>query len=222
MKNLLVAIQIMFLSLFKSKNAAENYTSLPLNLQFFAEPGESGKGEPGGTETNPDPGKQDPPADTKQNEHMIPKSRFDEINNNYKAVKDQLDELVKEKEAADRKAKEQQGEYQSLYEQANQQLETFKSDFESAKSRTEALEGVMTSMLNTKMESISEEFHDLIPDNLSPEQKLDWISKAEAKGLFKDKSQDPVGGATNPSGGKPDFDNMSTTQLLKFGYGNKK
>jgi hypothetical protein len=221
MKEIFFKLKLMFLSLFAFPKqevvAAEGL--LPLNLQFFSDPGDPNPNP----EPPADPKPSDPPVDPKPNDHMIPKSRFDEVNNNYKTAKEQLDQLLKEKEEADRKAKEQQGEYQTLYEQANQQLETYKTDFEGTKSRVEALEGIMNSMLQTKLEGIPEEYHDLIPDNLSPEQKLDWITKAETKGLFGTKnSEEPVGGPTNPINPKTDFENMNSFQLLKAGYGSKK
>lgn len=199
--------------------------ALPLNLQFFADPGNDPQDPPADPPADPpkqDPKNEPPADDPKQKDHMIPKTRFDEINNSYKTVKDQLDKLLKEKEDADLEAKKKQGEYQSLYETASQQLDTYKTDYENTKTRVEALEGVMTSMLNTKLESIPEDFHDLIPDNLSPEQKLDWITKAETKGLFKDKSLEPVGNPTNPTQQTTNFENMNPMQLLSAGYGSKK
>ncbi|MEN2464915.1 hypothetical protein [Ornithinibacillus sp. JPR2-1] len=221
MKILFVYLKALILGLFaRDKEVSKSPRLLPLDLQFFADPG-----DPQDPPADPpaDPPKQDPSVDPKPDDIMIPKSRFDEVNNNYKSVKEQLDQLLEEKKEEERKEKEQQGEYQSLYEQANEQLQTYKQDFESTKTRAETLEGIITNMLNTKLESIPEEFHDLIPDNLSPEQKLDWITKAETKGLFgTKKSDDPVGGLTNPSTSKTNFEDMNPMQLLAAGYGSKK
>lgn len=194
---------------------AEGMGLRPFDLQFFA-----ADPEPGDTDPNPNP---DPPADPKPNEHMIPKSRFDEVNNNYKTVKDQLDKILKQQEQEDLESKKKQGEFEKLYNETNEQLGTYKNNYESTKSRVEVLEGIMNSMLNTKLESIPEEFHDLIPENLSPEQKLDWITKAETKGLFgSKKSDEPVGGPTNPGPQNTDFEKMNPMQLLSAGYGSKK
>lgn len=206
---------------FQQQFAVASTGPLSLDLQFFAEPSEpSNTQEP----TNPEQPENNEPQEPKNEskEHMIPKSRFDEVNNNYKTVKDQLDKILKQQQDDELKRQKEQGEFELLYNQANQELESYKTDFESTKTRVEQLEGIMTSMLNTKLESIPEEFHDLIPENLSPEQKLDWISKAETKGLFKDQSQEPVGGQTNPSQQEANLESMNPFQLLKAGYGSQK
>lgn len=143
---------------------------------------------------------------------MIPKTRFDQ-------VKEELNTLKQEQEEADRKAREKQGEYEGLYQQTSQELSKTKEDYQQTQTRVEQLEGVMNSMLDSKLTNVPEEYHDLIPDNLSPEQKLSWISKAEAKGLFKDKTQEPLGGQTNPGGQQQDLENMSVNQLFTGGYG---
>ncbi len=195
---------------------------LPLNLQFFG-------GEPGGEPSNLEPSEPTEPSnptepknleptpatqepnEPKKDQIMIPKTRFDQ-------VKQELDQLKTAQQQALIDEQKKQGEFEKLYGQASKELETYKKDFNSTKERAEHLEGIMTSMLNTKMETIPEEFHDLIPENLSPEQKLDWISKADAKGLFKDKSQEPLGGQTNPGAQKADLDNMPVNLMFQSGY----
>ncbi|NNU88675.1 hypothetical protein ETC04_16455 [Geobacillus sp. MR] len=86
------------------------------------------------------------------------------------------------------------------------------------------LESVVQSLLETKLSAIDEQFHDLIPDNLPPHEKLAWISKAEQKGLFAKKPQTPIGESTNPSSQvkAADLSNLSPRQLLAMGYGSKK
>ncbi|MBU5211065.1 hypothetical protein MHI39_20215 [Heyndrickxia sp. FSL K6-6286] len=152
-------------------------------------------------------------------EHMIPKSRFDEVNQKYKDVQSQLDQLLTDKIAAETKAKEESGEYRELYERTTKEFGEFKSQFESVESRAKELESVVNTLLQTKLSGIPEEFHDLIPENLTPEAKLDWINKAETKGLFKEsKVEQPVGGPTNPSNKqKIDLDKLDTGQLLRMG-----
>ncbi|TYS60478.1 hypothetical protein FZC76_21650 [Sutcliffiella horikoshii] len=189
---------------------------LILDLQFFAEdpPADPPSNDP--QDPPADPPKQDPPK-----EHMIPKSRFDEINNNYKTAKEQLDKLLEEKKEQERLSAEQQGEFEKLYKQASSELETFKNQHSTAETRAKALEGVITNMLEAKLTSIPEEFHDLIPDNLSPEQKLDWIGKAEQKGFFGKEQEQPLGGSTNPPKATGELENLNTFQLLQAGYSTK-
>ena len=202
---------------------------LPLNLQFFAE----GEGETTATNANSseatvntDNGVSNKdtsaPAQPQQSEVMIPKHRFDEVNNKYKEVKAQLDAILAQQAEAERKAQEEQGKFKELYEQTTNELTSFKSKFEQIEARAKQLESVIQSLLETKLSAIDEQYHDLIPDNLSPEEKLAWINKAEQKGLFAKKEKTPIGEGTNPSQAQTiDLNSLSPIQLLKAGYGSK-
>jgi DNA repair exonuclease SbcCD ATPase subunit len=202
---------------------------LPLNLQFFAE----GEGETTATNANSseatvntDNGGSNKdtsaPAQPQQSDVMIPKHRFDEVNNKYKEVKAQLDAILAQQAEAERKAQEEQGKFKELYEQTTNELTSFKSKFEQIEARAKQLESVIQSLLETKLNAIDEQYHDLIPDNLTPEEKLAWIDKAEQKGLFKKKGQTPIGEGTNPSQAQAiDLNSLSPIQLLKAGYGSK-
>jgi DNA repair exonuclease SbcCD ATPase subunit len=202
---------------------------LPLNLQFFAE----GEGDSTATNANSseatvntDNGVSNKdtsaPAQPQQSEVMIPKHRFDEVNNKYKEVKAQLDALLAQQAEAERKAQEEQGKFKELYEQTTNELTSFKSQYEQIEARAKQLESVIQSLLETKLSAIDEQYHDLIPDNLTPEEKLAWIDKAEQKGLFKKKGQTPIGEGTNPSQAQAiDLNSLSPIQLLKAGYGSK-
>ncbi|WP_199623744.1 radical SAM protein [Paenibacillus alkalitolerans] len=55
---------------------------------------------------------------------------------------------------------------------------------ENYKQRIEQLEPVIVDLLNMKLESIPEKFHDLIPAGYTPEEKLMWLEKAHRGGLF--------------------------------------
>lgn len=202
---------------------------LPLNLQFFAE----GEGESTATNANSseatvntDTGVSNKdtsaPAHPQQSEVMIPKHRFDEVNNKYKEVKAQLDAILAQQAEAERKAQEEQGKFKELYEQTTNELTSFKSQYEQIEARAKQLESVIQSLLETKLSAIDEQYHDLIPDNLTPEEKLTWIDKAEQKGLFGKKTQTPIGEGTNPSQAQAiDLNSLSPIQLLRAGYGSK-
>jgi len=204
----------------------ENIKFLPLNLQHFAADA-AGEGanntddsQNNAQQESSNPTTQDDKGTNDQN-IMIPKTRFDEVNTKYKDAKEQLDKILQKQKDEELERQKQQGKFEDLYNTATSDLEKYKKDFESANTRVEELEGVINSMLNTKLETIPEEYHDLIPDNLNPEQKLDWISKAETKGLFKDTTQEPVGGQTNPTQQPQDLSELSATQLLSMAYGSK-
>jgi|SRR5699024_658547 len=167
---------------------------------------------------------------TEQKEHMIPKSRFDEVNNSYKALKEELDQIKaankeaeEERQRKEQEEAEKRGEFEKLYNKANSDLESVKEKHQTAQERVEALEGVINKLLETKLESIDKEFHDLIPENMTPEQKLAWVNNAEEKGLFGKKTvNEPIGEQTNPNGNQEiDIDKMNPIQLLMSGYGKK-
>jgi DNA gyrase/topoisomerase IV subunit A len=185
----------------------------------------AGAGEP--QNTNPQQQQQDtptqPPAD-----NMIPKSRFDEVNNKFKDVQAQLEALLKEKQDKELEAQKQRGEFEELYKSASTELEQYKAQTEQYTSRVTELEGVIQSLVDAKLAEIPEDFHDLIPAGMTPEQKLSWITTAQAKGLFGTQpaqnplEQQPLGDPTN-NNNKPNVDitKMSALDMFLAAYGKK-
>ena len=169
---------------------------LKLNLQFFSDEG----------------------ADESQGqkEQMIPKTRFDEINNKYKDVQTQLQELMNKQQEAERKAAEEAGNYKKLYEDSLTELNSFKENSTSLEDRYKQLESVVGELLTAKLNNIPEKFHDLIPDNLSVEAKLSWITKAEEKGLFG-VQQKEVGGQTNDGS----YSELTKEQFAAMSYADR-
>lgn len=196
---------------------------LPLDLQFFAE-GEGG-GDNGGVDNagQTSDGKDKTDNKDQQKEHMIPKSRFDEVNNAYKEIKKQLDEMKQASQTKEREEAEKRGEFEGLYKKAQNDLEVVKGENKAAKERVEVLEGVINKLLEQKLESIDKDYHDLIPDGMTPEQKLAWVSNAEAKGIFGNKSvNEPLGEQTNPKGNQEvDINKLNPLQMLMAGYSQK-
>lgn len=187
------------------------------------------------TESTSDEASNDNPDDgaetTEQTEDkgiMIPKSRFDEVNENYKSIKAELDALKDSKSQADKEAEEQarkdaeaKGEFETLYNESKVQVETLTNENKSTKDRVASLENVINSLLETKLESIDKSYHDLIPGSLTPEEKLAWVNSAESKGLFgtKANANEPVGKKTNGNGShEVDVNSLSPIQLMMNGY----
>ena len=196
-------------------------TLFPINLQFFAEGESDTSAETKNTETQSDTSAGQHP-DKKSDEIMIPKTRFDEVNSKFKDVQKQLEELLKEKQEREKAEAEKRGEFEKLYQETAKQAETFKQKAESHEQRVQQLESVIQQLLDAKLESIPEEFRDLIPSNFTVEQKLEWIATAEKKGLFAKKQQQQIGGDTNTSDKQTvDLNSLSPIQLLKAGYGSK-
>jgi ribonucleoside-triphosphate reductase len=163
-----------------------------------------------------------------KNEHMIPKSRFDEVNNSLKELQTQLDKFNKEKEQADLEVKKKKGEFEELYNTTQQELETYKTNSKQTSERVEQLEGIIQTLVDAELEAVPEDFRDLVPENFTAEQKLSWITNAKKKGLFgstqPNKEEQELGGATNQQTQQPQVDvgKMSITDLFKSAYGSKK
>lgn len=161
--------------------------------------------------------------DSGQKAIMIPKSRFDEVNEKFKEVNAQLQALLDEKAEAERLAKEKQGQYEELYTARNDEYNALKASYDSVEARKAELETVVNSLVETKLKNVPDEFKDLVPDNLSAEAKLDWLNKAEEKGLFTPKKNNtPIGGGANPPKQAVDFSKLSPTALLQHAYGSKR
>lgn len=209
---------------------------LKLDLQYFSDGGENSEGDDPnqsqqgdngqsqGDNTNSHEGNKS--GDAHKQDNMIPKSRFDEVNNKFKDVQTQLDQLLKEKQDQELEQQKQRGEYEELYKDANGELERYKQEHGQYSERVEQLEGVIQTMVEAKLSEIPEDFHDIIPDGMSPEQKLQWISNAQAKGLFgaqtNPKEDQPLGDNTNNNGDKHvDVSKMSATELFMSAYGRK-
>lgn len=83
-------------------------------------------------------------------------------------------------------------------------------------------EELIGTLVATKLEQVPEEYKELIPDNLDLKQQLNWLDKAEAKGLFtkkeKDKPAVEIGKPMNVEVPQVDTSKMTGSQLLKMAY----
>jgi hypothetical protein len=207
------------------------------DLQFFAQADQGGgaEGEQGNEQGNP----QDPQGQgentnshgnendgSQQNENMIPKSRFDEVNNKFKELQSQLDNINKEKETEKLENKKKQGKFEELYTDAQSELEKYKETSDNASNRIEQLEGIIQTLVDQELEAVPEELRDLVPENFTTEQKLSWITNAKKKGLFgstqNSKEEEELGGSTNQQQNQQqDVGKMSVADLFKNAYGKK-
>jgi DNA repair exonuclease SbcCD ATPase subunit len=135
-------------------------------------------------------------SENPEQEHMIPKSRFDEINTHYK-------DALKKAEAAEKALKEAQEirlkekeDYKALYEQTTSELSELKPKAE----QFEAYKETMQALFDAQVEEIPEELRALIPDEMSVKQKIDWIAKNK-KLLLKPVGPDIGAGQRGAQGG---------------------
>lgn len=79
--------------------------------------------QPESTEVEPQVDATTPQPQGSDKSIMIPKDRFDEVNNERKELRKQLEEFKTLKQRAEEETKKQQGKYQELYEKAQADLE---------------------------------------------------------------------------------------------------
>lgn len=105
-------------------------------------------------------------------------------------------------------------------------IEAMKKDSETKDAVIQEYEELVGKMIETKMEQVPADFKDLIPDNLDLKQKLSWLEKAEAKGLFtKEEKIRPnveIGKPMNIEAPAVDTSKLSASQLLKMAYSSVK
>lgn len=180
------------------------------------------KGDNNGVENvNTDNGVED--NTDKDTNIMIPKHRFDEVNNNYKALKQEVENL---KNASKKEEPEQVKE--EVKQETKQEVQEDKTspEIEALEEKVKQFETVIDSMVTSKVQTIPEDYRELIPEGLTSEQKLNWINKAEEKGLFKEKEKPKVtiGQPLNHSANQKqetDAKKMNPIQLFASYYGKK-
>lgn len=118
---------------------------------------------------------------TENTEHMIPKSRFDDVNNKYKdAIKrlEALEQTQQEQSEAQQKQREkelaEQNRFKELYEQAQGEIEKLKSVQSEVTRYRESFEQT----LKTRLDSIPEERKHLVPEFDDPIKLSAWLDKA--------------------------------------------
>jgi len=112
----------------------------------------------------------------KDREGFIPRDRFDEVNQLAKDRKEKLDQIEKDQKKAAEERLAQQDKWKELAENRGKELDAAKVKAEKLDSYEETLQGV----LNSQVEQIPEEYRTLIPDELTTQQKLDWMAQNQA------------------------------------------
>jgi ribonucleoside-triphosphate reductase len=163
--------------------------------------------EPEKTDAIETPATVDQPAaePKKTDEHMIPKSRFDEVNRERNELRAQL-------EAAKQAAKE--GEEQRLIEK-----ESFKELYEKAKVENETLrpkaamvddmEKALRKSLDAQLAELPEHVRNTVPAKYTTQDKLDWLAENRSI-LMKPKAFD-IGAGRN-GGEAPDVITLTPEQ----------
>lgn len=158
-----------------------------------------------------------PSAETKktEDEHMIPKSRFDEVNQRYQDAEKRIKALEKSIDEGNKKRLKEQEDYKALYEGAEGELAELKPKAE----RLAVYEATLKETLDAAVAEIPESKRSLIPSEYSVDQQLKWISQNRA--LLSKAS--PVDlGAGNRGGGESTVADLTPDELqIAKDYGMK-
>jgi hypothetical protein len=153
----------------------------------------------------------EPTKEPASKENMIPKSRFDEVYQEMKTLKERVKLFEDSKVEEERKALETKEEFKKLYEQSKAEIEKYKP----LEQKVQEYEATLEEMVKAKLLQVPEEYKELIPENLSKKEKLEWLSKAEEKGLFGKKT---IGGPTNPPAQTVDLTKLSAQDKMRMAY----
>lgn len=125
---------------------------------------------------------------------------------------------VEQLKAELKEANEKAGQVETL----TASVETMKAEAEKTRAELKEYEDLVTNLIDTKLKDVPEDFKELIPDNLTLKQKLNWLEKAEAKGLFnKEEKKKPnveIGKPMNVEAPSVDTSKLTGSQLLRMAY----
>jgi hypothetical protein len=138
---------------------------------------------------NSEPGNNESSAATQNTEHMIPKSRFDEVNNRYKELAEKFDAIEKERAAQREKELAEQNQWRTLYEESQSKL----SEMETVSERAERLASAVQATNEARISQIPEDKRALIPDYDDPVKLAAWLDRAGPQLMDAGKPLPPPG-----------------------------
>ena len=130
-----------------------------------------------------------------QPEHMIPKSRFDEVNERARKAEERIAQIEAEQKAETEKRLAEQSKFQELAENRGKEL----VEAQAKASKVESYEKTLQDVLASQVEGLPEDKRGLIPDELTTQQKLSWLAKNSA--ILKAPAAFDIGAGRNGSGG---------------------
>jgi len=138
-----------------------------------------------------------PPAPSATpDEKMIPKSRLDEVLESNRKLQEQLSRTEKERQEQLEAQLKEQGKWKEIAEQRANEMAALKPKAE----QLDAVEATLKDVLASQIAELPESMRGLVPDELTTQQKLQWLSKNKAL-LVKPKPVDI--GAGKQGGGAP-------------------
>lgn len=162
-------------------------------------------------------------------DHMIPKSRFDEINRRFKESQAQLESLqaqlsqqAKAQEQAKTAELKEQGKYKEAFDQATETITRLEAQVAEAKqlrATVEKYQATLTGLLESQRADLPESITTLL-DKLDPVEQLEWLTKnkqAVTKPAEPGEKPRPQLASFNPpgTGGPAEDDRQRVARLRK-------
>ena len=152
------------------------------------------------------------PNKTDAQEHMIPKSRMDQVleeNRRLKEAQETRDRA--EREQTEKQAREQ-GKYKELVEAKDRELGDLRPQVESATTRTKALEDLMAHQVEDRAKALPAELRAMMPEGDVLVQ-FAWLSKAESAAQKLQAARSP-GTPSGPRGSGADTAPIGADDLV--------
>lgn len=159
----------------------------------------------------------EPSAETKNTEHMIPKSRFDEVIERARKAEEALARLQSDHEAKERERLQQQGEWQQIAENERKRA----ADLSAKAQRAEALEKAISDANKARIDRVPESMRPMVPVDYPPDRLQVWLD-ANWERLVTKPAPDLDAGAGSGSGGAAvtvtEADRAAAAMAMSQGY----
>lgn len=130
-----------------------------------------------------DPAPVTPPAPPaiqgEQKENMVPQSRLNEMAEKNRLLQERLNATEKERQEQLEKQLAEQGKWKEIAEQRANELAGMKPKAD----LVDEYETVLKEQLAAEIETLPDDFKDVIPDGLSTKDQLRWLAKNKSKFL---------------------------------------
>lgn len=114
--------------------------------------------------------------ENRSQEHMIPKSRLDEVLETNRKLKEALEKSEQDRKDRETAALQEQGKWKEIAEQREKELK----DAQQKATQVDTYEKALSRTLDAQLAEIPEDLRKLVPSALSTTQKLEWLSENKA------------------------------------------
>lgn len=157
---------------------------------------EKGSGKKPGSDDGSPPAAE--PKKSDNGDHMIPKARMDELLTKNKGLEDRLEALEAEQQKAVDEQLTKNKEWEELATKRGKELTTAQAEAK----KVEAYEETLQKVLDTQLEEIPEEMRGLVPEQLTVQQRLNWLAEHKATLMLPSAPGDIGAGKLGVSGKK--------------------